>query len=256
MGTLPSDSNWKYYGSKEPYFGVTGLDIHLTENLDDLVTEDFFQSGYIDVENLFSRIHAKIDPGFKPEKILDFGCGPGRMVIPFARYANAVTGMDVSQHMLEEAQKNCSKYNIRNVTFLLSDDGLTRIKDQKFDLVHSFIVIQHINKKRGRKIITHLLEAIKPGGIGVLQVTYHDAYPLRRIVNFFRYRLPFLYDVLNMSKRFVKTKKIRRLPLMQMNNYDLNKIFTLLQNNGVTDLDVSFTNHYDYWGVILSFKKK
>lgn len=256
MGTLPSDSNWKFYGSKEPYFGVTGLDIHLLENLDDQLIDAFFKSGYDDVENLFSTIHTKIDPGFQPEKILDFGCGPGRMVIPFARYAKEVTGMDVSQQMLDEAQMNCDKHNISNVSFLLSDDGFTRIKDLKFDLVHSFIVIQHINPKRGMKIIKRLLEVIKPGGIGVLQMTFYDAYPLRRFVNFFRYRLPFLYDILNTSKRIIKKKKIKRLPLMQMNSYDLNKVFALLQMNGVSDVDVSFTNHYDYRGVILSFKKK
>jgi len=255
MGTLNSDRNWKFYGRKEPYFGVTGLDIHLVENLDNKATDDFFLTGRDDVDKLFSRIRTRTDPSFKPARILDFGCGPGRMVIPFARYANEVTGMDVSQHMLEEAENNCIRNNVGNVSFLLSDDHLSLIGDQKFDLVHSYIVIQHINKKRGLKIIARLLDAIKPGGIGVLQVTYHDAYPLRRIVNFFRYRLPFLYDVLNNLKRLYRENKIRRLPLMQMNSYDLNEVFALLQKNGVTDVDVSFTNHYNYCGVSLCFKK-
>jgi hypothetical protein len=103
--------------------------------------------------------------------------------------------------------------------------------------------------------MAQLLDAIQPGGIGVLQMTYHDAYPLRRVVNFFRYRLPFLYDVLNNLKRLSRENKIRHLPLMQMNSYDLNEVFALLQKNGVTDVDVSFTNHYNYRGVSLCFKK-
>jgi ubiquinone/menaquinone biosynthesis C-methylase UbiE len=255
MGTLHSDSNWKFYGSKEPYFGVTGLEKHLVENLGEQITDDFFLSGSADVENLFATIHSKIDPGFKAERILDFGCGPGRMVIPFARHAKEVVGMDVSQHMIEEALKNCARYNITNASFQLSDDHLTALKNQEFDLVHSFIVIQHINIKRGEKIIEHLLETIKSGGIGVLHMTYHDAYPLRRPVNYFRFRIPFLYDLLVRIRNLVKHKKTRKLPLMQMNNYNINKVLALLQKNGVTDINISFTNHYNYWGVILTFKK-
>lgn len=234
---------------------MTGLEKHLVENLDEKITDDFFLSGSTDVENLFATIHTKIDPEFKAERILDFGCGPGRMIIPFARHAKEVVGMDVSKNMLDEAQINCVIHDITNVSFLLSDDHLTKIKNLKFDLVHSFIVIQHINIKRGEKIIKCLLEAIKAGGIGVLQMTYYDAYPLRRIVNYFRFRIPFLYDILIMAKRLLKNKKIRVLPLMQMNNYNINKVLALLQKNGVTDVDISFTNHYDYWGVILTFKK-
>jgi len=255
MGTLHSDSSWKIYGSKEPYFGVTGLEKHLVENLDAQITHEFFLSGSTNVENLFKTIHSKIDPGFKAERILDFGCGPGRMIIPFARHAKEVVGMDVSKHMIEEARKNCVKNNITNVSFLLSDDHLTGLNNLKFDLVHSFIVIQHINIKRGEKLFKHLLEAIKTGGIGVLHLTYFDAYPMRRIVNYFRFRIPFLYDFLKISRNLINNKKFRNLPLMQMNNYNINKILALLQKNGVTDVNISFTNHYDYWGVILTFKK-
>jgi ubiquinone/menaquinone biosynthesis C-methylase UbiE len=255
MATLHSDSSWKFYGRKEPYFGVTGLEIHLKENLREKVTDDFFLSGSADVDNLFDTIHSKIDPAFKPDTILDFGCGPGRMVIPFSSQCKEVVGMDVSEHMLEEAGNNCKRLGITNVTFLLSDDDLSQVKDRKFELVHSFIVIQHINIKRGEKIISHLVNLISPGGIGVLQMTYHDSYPVRRIVNFFRFRLPYLYDFLIMSRNLLKRKKFRKLPMMQMNNYNLNRVLALLQGVGVSDLHISFTNHYKYWGVILYFKK-
>lgn len=256
MGTLPSDRIWKYYGKKEPYFGVTGLDEHLVENIDDQSREVLFQTGFTDVENIFSTIYAKIDPEFKADTILDFGCGPGRMLIPFARYAKEVVGLDVSKHMIEEAQKNCTEHKISNVSFLLSDDDLTCLNDLKFNMVHSFIVLQHINRNRGEKVIKSLLQSIKINGVGVLQMTYCDPSRLRRIVNFLRYRIPYFYDLTNTLNRLFKKQKIKKLPLMQMNNYDLNKVLAILQGNNVTDLYLSFTNHFGYWGVSLFFKKK
>ena len=219
-----------------------------------MITE-FFSSGNEYVNELFSVIHKKIDPGFKPEKILDFGCGPGRLVIPFSRIAHEVLGIDVSQDMINEAKKNCLKYNAINTSFLVSDDNLHCIKNQHFDLVNAFIVLQHINIKRGEKLIQLLIESIKDKGIGVLHLTYHDHYPYRGIVNYFRYRIPFLSIVMRFFRSTVTGKKFKNLPLMQMNNYNLNRIFYLLQRTNIKEVYSTFTNHYNYWGVILYFRK-
>jgi hypothetical protein len=42
---------------------------------------------------------------------------------------------------------------------------------------------------------------------------------------------------------------------MQMNKYDLNKVFQLLQKERVKEVYSTFTNHYDYFGITLIFKK-
>jgi ubiquinone/menaquinone biosynthesis C-methylase UbiE len=171
MWTLPTDKTWKYYGEKAPYYGIFGQDMYLNDNLNDQVKNEIFSSGYAHVEDLFETIHSKLDSSFIAEKILDFGCGPGRFIIPFSKYANEVVGIDISQHMLDEARRNCLKYNVTNATFFLSDDNLQCIRDREFDLVNSFIVLQHLHIKRGEKLINLLIRSIKANGVGVLHVT-------------------------------------------------------------------------------------
>ncbi|MBN1339014.1 MAG: class I SAM-dependent methyltransferase [Bacteroidales bacterium] len=256
MRTLPTDKTWRIYGKKAPYFGVFGQERYRNENLTDDVFDGIFTDASDYVNGLFSVIHTRIDPGFSPGTILDFGCGPGRMLVPFSRFANRVTGLDISADVLEEARKNCEKFNVSNVFLLLSDDGLKSLKNEKFDLVHSFIVLQHLNVKRGEKIIRLLLESIKPGGMGVFHVTYHDSFPDRRTVNFFRFRIPFLANVLRWVRFRMKNIRFDHFPQMQMNNYNLNRIFALLQKEKTAEVFVRFTDHHRYWGVIFYFKKR
>ena len=255
MGTLHSDKAWKQYGKHNPYFGVIGTEEYLNENLNEQIVDDFFASGYKYVEELFEIIHSKIDPAFKAERILDFGCGPGRLVIPFSKFAKKVVGIDVSQGMIDEAQKNCIKYNVTNVSFLLSDDNLHCLKDNKFDLVNSFIVLQHSNIKRGEKLIKLLIDSLEVNGIGVLHLTYYDNYPNRKVVNFFRNRIPYVSTIMRLIQSLRTGKQFRNLPQMQMNNYSLNKIFAFLQKSKINEVYSSFTDHWNYWGVIIIFKK-
>jgi ubiquinone/menaquinone biosynthesis C-methylase UbiE len=254
MSTLPSDKTWKIYGKKAPYFGVFGQEMYLNDNLNEEVLNNFFSSGSSYVDYLFTTIYNKIDSNFKAEKILDFGCGPGRMVIPFSRYAEEVIGMDISREVLDEAQKNCNDRNLSNVTFLLSDDDLQLIRGIKFDLIHSFIVLQHLNIKRGEKLVRLLLDHLNENGIGVLHLTYYDNYPERTIVNFFRFRIPYLSRIMKFIRAGFKRNQLSNLPQMQMNNYNLNKIFALLQKANVNEVYTTFTNHHNYWGVVLYFK--
>jgi len=255
MGTLHSDKAWKQYGKKNPYFGVIGTEEYLNENLNEQIIDDFFASGKKYVEEIFEIIHSKFDRTFKAEKILDFGCGPGRLIIPFSKYTKEVIGVDVSQEMIDEAQKNCTKYNVINASFLLSDDNLHCLKDKKFNLVNSFIVLQHININRGEKLIELLIDSLEVNGIGVLHLTYYDNYPNRRVVNFFRNRIHYLSTIMRLIQSLRKGKQFRNLPQMQMNNYSLNKIFALLQKSNIREVYSSFSDHWNYWGVIIIFKK-
>jgi ubiquinone/menaquinone biosynthesis C-methylase UbiE len=253
--TLPTDKSWKFYGKRAPYFGVFGQAEFLNENLDPERLDYYFKSGESYVEDLFNLIHKKIDPDYKPQTILDFGCGPGRMLIPFCNYAREVTGMDISREMLAEAEKNCRERNISNAVFLLSDDELSQTGAKKFDLVHSFIVLQHLDVRRGEKILEKLLDKIDSNGIGVLHLTYHDNHPGRKMLNLFRSGIPYFARILRIFRHDPVKKQLQHRPHMQMNSYDLNGVFMILQRAGIKEVISNFTNHHEYWGVILAFKK-
>jgi ubiquinone/menaquinone biosynthesis C-methylase UbiE len=253
--TFHTDSSWKFYGRKAPYFGVIGLEEYLNDNLDQEKLDGFFSSGEAEVRELFDLIHSKIDPEFRPVSILDFGCGPGRMVIPFSKYAGEVVGMDISPEVLSMAGRNCRDRNVLNVGFLLSDDDLSRISERKFDLVHSFIVLQHLDVKRGERILKRLIDKINDNGVGVIHLTYHDNYPGRNLVNFFRFNIPFIARILRMFRKDPIKSKLPNRPQMQMNNYNLNSVFASLQQAGIHEVISEFTNHHDYWGVMLCFAR-
>lgn len=252
MGTLNTDNAWRRFGKKNPYYGVLTDDKYLDENITEQNLDEFFFTGTKYVDNLFRKIHNKIDKDFKPNTVLDFGCGTGRLVIPFAKRSESVVGLDVSKDMLAIAQSNAKKHNLNNIRFCISDDKLSEISDQKFDLINSFIVFQHINVKRGEKLIQLLLNKLNDNGICALQLTYHIELPRRtRIINFFRIRIPYLHNFLN-----VLDKSPVNTPLIQVNPYNLNIVFYILQMEGIRNCFVHYTNHGGALGVQLIFRKK
>jgi SAM-dependent methyltransferase len=169
-------------------------------------------------------IRKYINPAFEPASVVDFGCGVGRLLVHFSPVAREVVGLDVSPSMLEEAKRNCDEFGVSNVQLLLSDDQLSALSG-RYDLIHSFIVFQHIPPERGRMIFRQMLPRISAGGVGALHFSYaktcHAA----------------TYGVAPQSvPRAVSAwraagsiRKPGADPEMQMNPYHLNEILFILQ---------------------------
>lgn len=72
-------------------------------------------------------------------EVIDLGCGPGRFVTEFAKTAGHVTGIDISEKMIELGKAHAEANGIENVTFLAEDfqniDIEARGWEKKFDLV-------------------------------------------------------------------------------------------------------------------------
>ena len=142
-----TDKAWQRFGKIAPYFAVLAHPRFSAAAKDGETRREFFTSGAEHVERLFAIIRETIDPEFAPRRALDFGCGVGRVTIPLARRVAQVVGVDVSDSMLDEANKNCEEAGVRNVTLIKSDDSLENLSGD-FDFLHSFIVFQHIPARR------------------------------------------------------------------------------------------------------------
>lgn len=59
-------------------------------------------------------------PNDKKLKILDIGCGPGMFSIMFSLRGHDVTGIDISENMIAQAQQNAHAYKVFP-TFIVSD---------------------------------------------------------------------------------------------------------------------------------------
>ena len=175
--------------------------------------------------------------------------------MPLARRIDQVVGLDISESMLLEAKENCQRSGLDNVDLLKSDDRLTNLKG-RFDFIHSFIVFQHIPTDRGEAIVTEMISHLRDGGIGALHFTYASFAPAwKRTYRRIRATVPFVHNFANLVQG-----RPFGYPLMQMNQYDINKLLLILQQNGCHRVHIRFSDrlsdHDGHLGVFLFFKKE
>jgi 2-polyprenyl-3-methyl-5-hydroxy-6-metoxy-1,4-benzoquinol methylase len=226
-----TDASWKRIGEENPYFGVLSADRFRKENLTEAGIAEFFASGHVHIDKVLTNIRTRF--GTLPlGSALDFGCGLGRLVIPLAATFSHVTGIDISPAMLRSAAETCRERGITNITLVPSDDELTQLTGSTFDLIHSYIVLQHIPPQRGEAIIRQLLDRLNPGGILAIQMPFlRKASPARRMVNTLRKS----FKPFNVLANLAQKQKWNE-PLIQMNSYDLNRILAELSRRGITEV--------------------
>jgi SAM-dependent methyltransferase len=264
---MSTDDEWEKWGARDPYFAVLTDPKYRTAVLNDSVVDEFFESGRLHVDYVISRCAAILGGPFRPARVLDFGCGVGRVTIPMAKIAERVVGLDVSVSMLREAHSNAQRFGIENIELGSSDDDLSKAEGE-FDLVHSTIVLQHIPADRGRILFGKLVERIRIGGCGAIQLTYgwkrfpttlgqppaveaRASGPLDRARQLFRSHRNGCASAASESGRPVASVD----PEMEMNAYSLSELAFLLQAAGVARFEADFTDHGGALGVMLYFQK-
>jgi ubiquinone/menaquinone biosynthesis C-methylase UbiE len=106
------------------------------------LNSDFMYPNYpLIADELLSRLT------FTPARILDMGTGPGTLAIEFAKRLSQaeIIGVDISDEMLQEAQKNARAQKTGSVKFVSCDVHRFCFKDSSFDLIVSFGVLHHLS---------------------------------------------------------------------------------------------------------------
>ena len=241
---MSTDAAWEEWGRRDPYFGVITNPKFRRTGMDERGKREFFDDGESLVHYVLTTIQKHIDSQFAPRSVLDFGCGVGRLLVPFSRVAEDVVGLDVSPSMLEEARRNCDQRQLRNVRLLPSDDDLSALTGT-FDLIYSFIVFQHIPVNRGRSIFDKLLRHLRPGGVAAIHLTYSKT------------RFASTHGVAPPEPprptTTPQTMPVDADPEMQMNPYNMNEILFLMQCRGVQRTYVEFSDHGGELGVFIFF---
>ncbi|OGW33762.1 MAG: hypothetical protein A2X58_05825 [Nitrospirae bacterium GWC2_56_14] len=247
-----TDREWEKFGTQDPYFGVLADEKFRTRRLTDAGREEFFQSGRNHIQEVLKKVKEHVDPVFTVRRALDFGCGVGRLVIPLSEVSEEVVGADVSPAMLAEAGRNCRSRSITNVELRRTDDDLSALPDD-FNFIHSFIVFQHIPVKRGERIFASLLSRLADGGVGVV----HFPYAKMPDVNWFRALIALAKRYVPLARNFIHLIRGRSFftPYMQMNHYDLNRLFFIMQAHNVHRVVTEYIVDGRFLGVILYFQK-
>lgn len=259
---MTTDAEWEKWGARDPYYGVL---THPRFRRDELTAEaraEFFALGQHHVEHVLRICRAHLDPHFRPQRALDFGCGVGRLVLPFARQCEQVVGVDISPSMLAEARRNCDAEGLGNVDLVLSDDRLSAVMGE-FDLVHSCIVLQHIEVERGLRLFAELVARVRPGGFGALHVTFgwdHHAANLGVPPPVVAEPLSWRQRLRRAAAQALGRDKPAEPPVdadpeMQMNFYNMSQLMYLLQRAGVSSVYSELTDHGGALGAFMFFRR-
>lgn len=226
MATSSSDAAWREWSETDPYFGVLTLPEYRRDKLEEN-RDAFFRTGEEHVADVIAEVrHLGVEPS---GRVLDFGCGVGRLLVPFSRIYDHVTGVDIAPAMLAESRRNLTSAGARSFDLVLSDDQLSSVEGS-YDLVHTTIVLQHIPVRRGYTIIHSMLAKTRPGGAFYLHITFDRP---RTLIGRLTYGLRKSFLPAHWAANLLKGQRVSE-PLMEMNEYDFVAVARLLHAAGVT----------------------
>jgi SAM-dependent methyltransferase len=109
--------------------------------------------------------------------VLDIGCGIGRIELAVAPRVAAITAIDVSPHMIDEARRRCR--DLANVNFQECDGrNLTAFDDRSFDLIlaiDSFPCMFAANPEIPARNLRDCARLLRPGGtLLILNYSYRS----------------------------------------------------------------------------------
>ena len=131
---------WNEMASKNPFFGITSWPEF--EKIDSIHLNRFREIGRIHTDNLMAKVGLH---NTRHLRMIEIGCGIGRMTHRFSELFKEVYAMDISQEMLEKARQHWA--HLRNVHFIEgSGEDLQPMTDQSVEFVFSFYVLNHVTR--------------------------------------------------------------------------------------------------------------
>jgi SAM-dependent methyltransferase len=121
-------------------------------------------------ELLLDRAH--VSAGMR---VLDVGCGPGRITLPAARRVGAdgeVVALDIQEAMLRRVQQKIDAQGVNNIRLLHADAGDGKTEANTFDRAFLVTVLGEIPGKVAA--LREIYRALKPGGILSITEVFPD----------------------------------------------------------------------------------
>jgi len=132
--------------------------------------KEFFADGAKDVKECTADFFKKMNFNPDGKRMLDIGCGIGRMARAFGDIFGNAYGVDFSSKMIELAKEiNKDKSNV----YFGVNNGvdLSIYQDNFFDFCFSYIVFHHIRKQEViMNYIREIDRVLRPGGLFMFQV--------------------------------------------------------------------------------------
>ena len=114
-------------------------------------------------------------------RVMDIGCGPGRVTIPLARAVGSegeVIALDVQGEMLAKVAEKMRREGVTNVRLVQSDVRRERIQDGSLDGAVLVMVLGEIPEEAC--VFSVVFSALKPGGQLLVAESVLDPHFVRR----------------------------------------------------------------------------
>jgi len=157
--------HWERFARTDPYWAIL---TDPTRRHGRWREDEFFATGRAMVTEHLARLERE---GFvcQRRRVLDFGCGVGRLSRALGETFAEVTGVDVSEEMLALAHKHHrDQPHLRFVHNPRTD--LRQFADASFDLVYSLITLQHLSSALAVDYLAEFMRVARPDGLVVVQV--------------------------------------------------------------------------------------
>ncbi len=99
-------------------------------------------------------------------KVLDFGCGPGRLTLPLARQvgpAGEVTALDIQPKMLQRVREKAQAEKLGNIRFVRAGMEEEKPGQNHYDRAILVTVLGEISDQKAA--LKEIFDSLKPGGL-------------------------------------------------------------------------------------------
>jgi len=129
----------------------------------------FFATATEVINNLEGELRRVAPAKRRAWRVLEIGCGPGRLMRPMSRHFAEIHGVDVSDEMIVRAREKLS--DTPNAYVHVGDGAhLTEFAENSFDFVYSYAVFQHIpSQEVVYEYLREIRRVLKPGAFARLQ---------------------------------------------------------------------------------------
>ena len=174
-----------------------------------------YDSGEIQFDPVYRDVITKTRKYLKiTDNVLDFGCATGTKTIQLADGTKHIHGLDISNEMINEANKKKDKAHIQNISFYQGTINKSDLEKASFDKIIAYGIIHLLEDKE--MVIKRIYELLKPGGLFISTTAcFKDKMAFKNIVEF---------------KTFLFSKKLGIFPL-HLNMFSTNDVKELIGNH-------------------------
>jgi ubiquinone/menaquinone biosynthesis C-methylase UbiE len=184
--------------------------------------EEFRRTGVEDANTIASFFKGR---NMSDWRVLEYGCGVGRLMEALSRRFGKIHGIDISDEMVKLGRQRLQGSQF---SFHVLENGDLPFPDGCFDLVYSMHVFQHMPKSSFRSIMPEIARVLKPDGLFLFHIMH--PYTLRR-------KLQALFGVDQLSFRHlisvISKREQNKLETYRRRYYTHGQIEQILGYNGL-----------------------